>query len=354
MHKGQIAALLFVLMIPVLAPAAPGFFSPQNASVPEDVKKASSSVFELRVIGARDQSLALEADVRGNKGSQVLADIRKKAKTGYFDDKDWIVIERQVKRCQRFTDQKAQEHCVILLDIRPGTGFVAKRGNVLWTAFHVANRFFETVQTFMNTPIEAQLESGGEVRLFVFNHQGQLVVDPYLELVKPIFWPKQTAVATISQKFYAQDSDVIGFELERKIAEPLKIGTAHLKETVFNIGFPSCTGCKNSNREEQDKDEYADRTPYPNAPGGTLMLSKGILLDGRLTLKALQADALSSLFDLEHMFFTSADAVGGSSGGPMLNAKGEVIGIVNSGNRVEIPDGPRLTIGARPPQFDLP
>jgi hypothetical protein len=134
----------------------------------------------------------------------------------------------------------------------------------------------------------------------------------------------------------------------------LKIGTAHLKETVFNIGFPSCTGCKNSNREEQDKDEYADRTPYPNAPGGTLMLSKGILLDGRLTLKALQADALSSLFDLEHMFFTSADAVGGSSGGPMLNAKGEVIGIVNSGNRVEIPDGPRLTIGARPPQFDLP
>jgi len=354
----HLAAVVWVLLLPAAALAEPGFYSLQDPTLPLGVKQAADSVFELRVVGARDESMMIVVDVSGAKGPHALASIKGQAKPGYFDKLDWKVVESQINRCEKFADIEAQKKCIVAVDIISGTGFLAGNGNFLWTAFHVPKRFFEMVLLFNEMSIEDQLRQKSDIRIFVFDKDGKLVVNPYVETVKPKFWPEQTPLAALKKSIYAEDSDFIGIEIGRKIGSPLPIGKATLQEPVFNLGFPNCTGCKDAYRpaedRAEDRAEFADRSPFPNSPGRALVVSKGLRVEGMAELlKQLGIESkFASLFKSDQIIFSSADCVGGNSGGPILNSGGEVVGIVNSWVESDYSEVGRLCVGSRPPQFD--
>lgn len=309
-------------------------FQPLSApEIPRPVSAAAQSVFALRVLAAGDENSLRELDVTEGKGKEIKAKIQA-LDSETFDNLDKIALIKQVEQCEDHPSKKVQKSCFITVDVRQSTGFIAGSGATLWTNAHVVEGFLNAIEKYENISKENQFKNKKELRIFVFDRDGKLLINPYKDKVTLQVLPKETEVAKFRNNFYAEDSDYIGLSLSRSIGNPLPIAKekSNVGNRVFVLGFPACTGCQPQNVQVKEMEDFADRTPGMNSDGKGMKVSSGVIVnsEGLASFFGIQETSMS-YWRLDRMLFSTADSNHGSSGGPVLNEKGEVLAIHRGG-----------------------
>src|SRR5690606_27617199 len=140
--------------------------------------------------------------------------------------------------------------------------------------------------------------------------------------------PEKTRVARLRNTFYAEDSDYVGLALTRPIGVPLKISdkNPYVGQRIFVLGYPACTACSPEDYQVDDPEDFADRSPGLNSDGKGMKVSTGVLLSphGLASFFGRQESSMK-YWKLDRMLFSTADSNHGSSGGPLVNERGEVV-----------------------------
>ena len=256
-------------------PEEGGFFPTDHEGIPEAVRLARASIFSVYIPSTERQ---VEVD-SGLARPSLTAWAQQ---MGAGDPQVALIMVKQVEYCQKqiATLKLKDKKCQISQSIQRGTGFLLGDGKTLWTAYHL---------------LAGARKYGSDYPVFIFNAAGDLVIDPNVKNLK-VDHPEQ--IQRQSSLDYATIS------LPQEIGKPLKLAKNYPgpREAVFTVGFPSCTDCPQNTES---------RTTGPNANGKDMRVSRG---------QAYNEVALP-------MVNTSVDMVGGNSGGPGLNAEGEVFGI---------------------------
>ncbi|NJL23777.1 MAG: trypsin-like peptidase domain-containing protein [Calothrix sp. SM1_5_4] len=331
-----------------------GFYSPASPGLPAAVVAASNSVFNLRILAGREDRFLSRIDVTNGGGEEIRVWIRE-IDPRQFDALDKIVMIKQVEQCERQRDRDLRKACPISFDIRQGTGFLAQSGSTLWTNAHTIEGFLEAVEKFENISMMDQLKNKREMRVFIFDAEGRLLLDPYQDKVVAQLLPEATLMAKRRGSFYAEDSDYMALSLSREIGSPLPVARGNLAagDRVFVLGFPLCTGCKPENIWIEEPEDFADRAPGVNSDGKGLKVSSGVVHkpEELLSFFGIQESLLRS-WRLERIVFNSADSNHGSSGGPLLNENGEVVAILAGGkSRIIKGKHRRVSRAVIPPRF---
>lgn len=331
-----------------------GFYPLNVMGLPDAVRAAGSSIFELRVLAAGEDRLLRLVDVSNGQGVKIKDNIRrmKTNSTGAssIDEKDKTVLIKQIESCEGDKNISNQMNCLVTFDIRKSTGFLTGEGSTLWTNAHVVDGFMDFVEKFRDAKFRNKSKLGKfkkiffekqRIAVFIFNKEGELLLNPYLDkatIVKP---PPMTYMARVRNTFYAEDSDYIGLSLSRPIGNPLKVAEkpAVFGQRIFLFGYPACTACKPEVFQVDDPNDFADRSPEPNSDGEGLKVSSGVLLEPKSQASFFEVqESLMDYWQLDRMLFNSADSNHGNSGGPLLNERGEVIAI-HTGGKSRIIDG---------------
>ncbi|MGZ3723388.1 MAG: S1 family peptidase [Bdellovibrionales bacterium] len=293
------------------SPAWVGFKASDDTAIPESIRNAAQAVFQIIFPHGTPEI----KDVAG-------VDI----KTMSRDDKEWFKIV-QVKVCQ---NQKIK-NCPIMPGRFSGTAFLIKDGSTIATNLHniqswlyYAKKYnpelsIEDIQSPIALADENQdlafspMQTEVSLKLSFYNKTPELFKEDY---------PWEVGPSTLL--FRASDY----VEMHCSIASdrtPLQFGKIFdHDEDLYLIGFPGPTSVF-AKHGGQD------------SPGSGRWTSVGKILP-RASLENIN-------------IMTSIAAAPGSSGSPALNAKGEVVGIVFSGESDET-DG-NLTVEAQLLQTDL-
>lgn len=310
-----------------------GFFKADHTELPEKVRLAADSVFELRVLSAStDNSIKVlnlkteSAEIEKIKNMEATGDdlIEKK------------VIVAQIERCEK--DETLIEQCPLSIEIRKSTGFLLNSGKELWATAHSIERFLSMRTKYEGHTLEKQLVDKIPLRVFIFNRNGEMVFNPFVETMTLKQLPKKTKAAERNQKFYAEDSDYVVLDLSKSIGQPLKKHTTPPKsnDSVFVVGFPACTGCDASQYSESDQLDFTDRKPKENSSGFGIFISSGRWANSENAIKQLEMTAeAASIYNLNQMVFYSADSQSGMSGSPVVNSQGEVLAIHAGGKSMK-------------------
>lgn len=277
-----------------------GFFSIDSGEIPGVVKKSALSVFHVVVLSHKQ-----EAETFVNVGSQALFEeeiekIKALPSKNLKDQMQKKILNRILSVCAAHADVRIRMQCPIPRTFQHFTAFLAGAADLLWTS---AESFHE-VKDSMN---EKKVLSA-----YVFDATGGMVINPL----------KEDVTLEEMNKHFAR------LKLSKPVGSPLVISKApvRLGQNLFLVGYPST--------EEES-----------NQKGDQIQFSKGNLIDG---------NNLSSLFEiptelLPQMLFYSADSEVGSRGSPVLNEKGEVLGIHVLEKTKETPRGSkRISVGALP------
>lgn len=312
-----------------------GFYPVNTQGIPKEVVAAAASVFRLRVIAAGNESSLNQIDVSGGKGRDFKQKIRNLEARSGFDEMDKMVLIKQIEFCERFSDIEDQKTCILATDIRKSSGFLKGNGHTLWTNAHAVEGNMNFIEQYGQKSKTDQLRDKQRLGIFIFDSNGRLLVDPYVDEVHLTIAPEQTSVAQLRNSFYAEDSDYVGLSLAKDIGAPLKVSSKNMTigDRIFVLGYPACTGCDPSETLKVDDPlDFADRSPGPNSDGTGLKVSIGFILNtnGLSSFFGVQENSMK-LWRLDRMYFNTADSNHGSSGGPLVNEKGEVVAIHSGG-----------------------
>lgn len=332
----------------VLAPFSTelGFNRLSHPSTPSMLIDVTDSVFEVRSISEDKVDDIQTWDLTDPKFSDVE---RKIDSIASLDDKERFIIKRQISNCRARGNEK---QCSVLLGTEKGTAFLAGNSTLLWTNAHMVSRFIKLRATLAQKSIGEILRSDGRVAIFLFDKNGSLVFDHFTDSSAVTIYPEPSFVALLRGDWYSEDSDFVGIQLSQAIGTPFKIGMAPNEgESLYRPGFAACTGClKNPN--QTDPDLNRDRGDGRNSDGNGLYWTDG-LNQGMASVNSFLGADLSGFFNMKQMIFFSADSQVGFSGGPILNNRGEVVGVF-AGSKPRIYDSKMVVLsrGVRPPVFN--
>lgn len=314
-----------------------GFYNVNADVIPAQIKKAALSIFEVRTLaaGSDDSVKIVDASSQQNVDSlrQRVADLP----ADTFDSQDKIILNRQLDLCA-----KAQaKECPLTFEIHRSTAFLLDQGDSLVTNAHVVDSYFQALKSFgQANDISELVEQKRPLRMFLFNANGSLVVDPYRETLVLTKIPAKTKIAEMRNTFYAEDNDYVFIKSSKIIGSPLLRSKQDSLNAgkVFIVGYPGCTGCT-PNAVVSDKLDWADRGQGVNSDGNGLKFSFGELepLAMAQSFFALSQES-TSLWQTKSMLFYTADSNHGNSGSPILDESGNVIGI-HAGGQSKLIDG---------------
>lgn len=309
-----------------------GFYKTTDTGIPSEITNTANSVFKLKVIGGDNKKLIRSLDL--TKDLEKFNDEISKLDLKIFDRTDRIILQKMIERCEKEKNEEFKKKCPISGNIHTGTGFITDDGDVLWTNFHVVEPFLKLRESLDKITIEQQLDQKMNLRVFIFDQNDNLVLNPYENNVTPLKLPPLSKRALSTNKMYAEDSDYIALSLNKKIGKGLAFTKNKTTpgDRLFLIGFPACTNCSTDGYAIDDLDSFMDRSPAPNSDGNGLKISSGIVLDNNTaaTFYNVSIEALNN-WDLEKMISFTADSNHGNSGGPILNKEGNVVGIHRGG-----------------------
>lgn len=333
-----------------------GFYSLGATVAPPFVKEAAKSVFALRIAVASDLRAFRQVDVSNGKGQQVKEQIKAIKPSGGFDELDKLIVIKEIEACEGYQDPENMKVCPLFLTNLHATGFLAGDGSTLWTNAHVVEPFLNTMEKLGGPSKQEQLKAKEQILVFAFDSNQNLVLNPFLNAVTISTVPRVSTAAIMRNSFYAEDSDYMSLSLARPLGAPLRIASKNAipGDKIFVVGGPFCTACDISEISGgADPVDFMDRSPKQNSDGIGLKLTSGVVGDIQNLLPFFQLNpAFSTIWDLKHILFMSADGVEGNSGSPVLNANGEVVAIF-AGGKTRVVEGKlqHVSRAVIPPEF---
>lgn len=326
-----------------------GFKTLSETNVPDAIKKTADSTFEARVVYENSPADVAVIDLTDPKMSDADQKIDAIDK---LDASEKVVIKKQFERCRR---EKIERQCPVYFTIEKATAFLAGGdGTYLVTNAHVVNGPLKLLSTLAKKPILDLLKQPQRILIYLFDHNGNLVFDPYINQAAIIKHGEPSSLAKLHSDWYAEDTDYAVIKLDKKIGEPIKIASSvQPGETSYHSGYPACTGCASA-PNKTDPNLNRDRSPRKNSSGMGFYWTEGKIQDSATARSFINADWYLALAKLDQMVFLNADAQVGMSGGPILNEAGEAIGVfAGSKDKINI-DGSMtvLSRGVRPPEFN--
>lgn len=274
-------------MPPQTASAGPGFFPLNDPSLPKPVVAATRSIFRILVRPAKPLEIPLSS----------FAEKHARWKEGSFSER---LAAQALEACVK----EKTAPCPIPF-AAAGTAFLAQDARTLFTVRHN----FEAAATVPD--------------FILLDAAGQLIYDTRRSgapaRFRPVAAPRRELGAPDTPKAF----DLAWVDLAVPIsAAPLRFADLQAPgEELFIAGFPAPS--------RQRRSEHA----APDSDGVTMRISRG----QRLTASAFLAGLLGRVpkgedvipFDRAFLF-SDVDGVPGQSGAPVLNARGEAVGLFTS------------------------
>lgn len=319
-----------------------GFFPLKDSNIPKVVQNAAASIFQVRfLVVSSDKSYAnyKKSQLKDEKfAAQELGKIK--------DPFNRMVVEKQLVECVTNQSIADDGNCGLIHEINQGTAFLAGDGKTLWTNAHTIEGFVKSVEKNQKITIEQLVANQHAIRVFIFDSNNDLVVNPYTSKVTIAQLPAATRSMT-GDKYYSVDNDYIILNLEKELGPALtwsKRGVA-INHQVYIPGYAYCTGCAAPERykTEELKDlevNFTSRSPAPDSKGRGLVVTKGIAVMGDNTVLNFVKfpDVKTESIDQNKMIYMTADGQVGMSGAPILDKRGEVIGVFSGGATAKIKD----------------
>lgn len=302
--------ILATVVVALRANAVPGFSTVDNATLPKPVVEASKSVYKFTAQGGRINRIVH----LGNQTEAKSADMD-------FTKEDLWWQQMQWQYCKRVSDKV----CPVFDQLGDGSAFILNQGNQLYTNLH---NVFETLSARTSQVSDSSRNSLRSAligsKLFFGLSDGQkAVLDPTNEIAGTLsfFNPDRGLLqgqTTIMNTPLGRVSDVVRFSLQKTLGTPLKFAKSPpaIGETLYLIGFPSETNDRKAVGAE-------------DSDGKSLRISKGqvITLEDWKTRTGNNFGPVADTLLSQKMIFVDGDCEHGNSGGPLVNANGEVVGI---------------------------
>jgi hypothetical protein len=311
-----------------------GFYDINADVIPGVIKKASLSVFEIFVMAGQDGYLKT-FDVSTEASLQQAKKAVAQLSTQGFSKNEILVMTIQLDHCVAPDYKGDAKECTVSADLRRSTGVLIGKGDEMWVNAHALEGFFKLGEKYGQVSSEDIVKNKMPVRIFAFDSSDALVLDSYKDTVLVAQLPALTKQAQTENTYYSLDSDYVKLKLSRPLGVPLVRATvpAHDGDSVYLAGFPSCTNCTTDMQAEAI--DLADRGEGLNSDGKGLKFTYGSLLPTSEALSVLGADKKQLQVDLSRVLFYSADSVQGLSGAPILNIRGEVLGLHTGGKGLQ-------------------
>lgn len=295
----------------------PGFYEVNDPILPAAVREAAKSVFRIDV---PIYVLNIESD----EGLAELVKIENEYKTYYKGD-EYILkkISDQTQKCR----QEREKICLIYTT---GTAFLVKDNKTLYTVLHnldgIIDYFAETNGvTFEKGISKEQIEQLKAVPfpIKLFDLSGNQVfgeISQSASITELSPWlggnlPMDSSIAYIDH-------------VEIKLSEPL----SGYRPLTFGSRSSAKPGAKAYLIGSPRKTNSRHKAKLMDAPGEKILASFGKILSLKESRRrsgqsiSELSDAMKELVKASEIVVAS-DCVGGNSGGPFLNANGEVIGL---------------------------
>ncbi|MCB0355483.1 MAG: trypsin-like peptidase domain-containing protein [Bdellovibrionales bacterium] len=292
-----------------LPPADLGFYKLSEQKV-QNIQFVANSVYEIIIPG--NESISLSEIIHKLKIAESY-----EAATNYLKNIYAIADNEEEKRGVGFIIAQIQNcqianspfnDCKIFVDYIRGTAFVTGDGTNLWTAFHN----FKLLLHNSNKLFRAKIN----LPFFLINVDGNVIYESYLEPVKIDKLNLKYLDFNDNSRCRKFNLDWINLKLARSVGQGLTINFNTPKETekYYLAGFPRKTTDRNSySAQDSNGKQFYITTGRPRTKVNHLVCSK---------------EPTQYTKDL---FYLTADSAKGMSGGPILNSRGEVIGVYNSG-----------------------
>jgi hypothetical protein len=338
-----------------------GFYRPSDPKVPQAIRKATKSVFEIYSLAPIPQA-TLNLRVLDAKyvNDQLRLHFEEDMKAGLLPANPKILEIRldQVKQCRA---HKQLEACEIHAVLSQGSGFLMGDGHSLWTAYHNIEALTSGIAEKNSLKVWEVFESLEKVNLpiYVFDSKGGLVFSTLFEsnahvVVKPF---DHHGLRDKEDASYRTSSDFAKINLSKPLGPPLVLAKQKSKpgDPTYLAGYPSATGPGRWMKEDDSERLLFSRAPAPDSDGLGLRVSIGESLSRieGLNRKSKSDDTYDAsdvewmisraisqskidFDDLLQILYATNDTVHGSSGGPLLNARGEVLALsAYAGARME-------------------
>jgi hypothetical protein len=288
-----------------------GFFKSENDSIYKVLVPAETGKKQVGISFFR--SAWIKQAVRKAKGSELTK----------------LAIISQIEVCEskrsNALDYFLEAPCTVSGVFSHGTAFVAGDSRTIYVARHVLRPGIG-----FETAMRGVMLSTDQWPMYVFDRRGNLLLDTTKEHV---------TVEAAPIALNGQRPDIMRITLSRAIGRPLMFAQRSpvRGEVIATIGYPGCTGCNEPHSSpDEDKHDWTDRAPFPNSDGSSQYISKGVVMDETYFRSIYGVHAM--LFDPDLFIFSNVDCVRGNSGGPGLNERGEVFGVLSSGGHRRVGD----------------